>query len=212
MKALSPEDFLKEIKNWVKNNVLLLFGEKGSGKTTICLLISKACKTIFVDTEGGVDPDEIPENTKYYECPKLDDMIRLIDDLAKKPKEYDAIIVDSIGMLIYPSLAGKSLKERSEIFLKRGQVMFALRVLARQHGKLVVLTTQPDYFASGGESLEGAKYLHLAKEIWKCKRVFSNPSRTVIEVETWRSKKAGMGKKLFRIVITDRGVEVYKLF
>ena len=89
--------------------------------------------------------------------------------------------------------------------------MFTLREYAALHKKLIVMTTQPNYFGEeSGTELEGAKYLHLAKEQWISSIVNSNPAMTLISISTYVSRKFGRGKELYRLRITSKGVEVIK--
>ena len=195
------------VSSIVRNNVLLIFGKVGAGKTTFCMELARSVpdkRVLYIDTELGVEEEDLPENVDYIAVPKLSELKKVI----KKAEAYDIIVIDSIGLLIYGSLGGKTLKERSEIFLGRGEIMFKLRVLAKLSEKLVILTTQPDYFEGKGKDLEGAKYLHFAKEIWQFKLTYSNPDKTMIDVYTYRSRKYGKDKKLFRMYISREGVRV----
>ena len=203
----------EEVRQLVGNNILLIFGKPGTGKTTFCIELAKDAlkqgkKVLYVDTEYGVSEDEVPCDMAH--APNLDELDKLIKSPEVK-KEYDVIIVDSVGMLIYPHMSRKGLKERSEMFLQRGAIMFTLREYAALHKKLIVMTTQPNYFGEeSGTELEGAKYLHLAKEQWISSIVNSNPAMTLISISTYVSRKFGRGKELYRLRITSKGVEVIK--
>ena len=46
------------------------------------------------------------------------------------------------------------------------------------------------------------------KEVIRTRLVESGEEKTVVDVETWRSRKYGRGTKLFSVRVTSKGVEI----
>ncbi len=130
-----------------KNIITTIYGPAGSGKTnlaliTLCNVVKKGGKVLFVDTEGGFSASRaeqiLPDFSQYAKQVlflrpfNFDDQkkafSKLQETISQSPDEYSMIIIDSIAML-YRLEVGKTL-----------DVSFVNKELAIQLGLLTEIT------------------------------------------------------------------------
>ncbi len=195
-------------------DLVMLFGETGSGKSTIALKLFEDAQelghnALFIDTEGNLRPNQRPKNYEYVV--RIEDVEKIVKSLKPGCK---LVIVDSIGLPVLGAYASASLKKRGDMLLKMQGIAYMLKSYAINNNCLVVITNQPVSEMSvmdipdeneRRKAIEnrrpfGDKMVYFSKELLRTKLVEATPNRTVMEVDTWRSRKYGRGTKLFRMV------------
>ena len=201
----------------------MIFGETGSGKTSLAIKLLKDCmergiKTLFIDSEGNIRPSERPENYVYLVT--LDEIKEFVSNLIRGGKRYGAIILDSIGLPALGTYASVKLDRKLGIILEMQGIVYMLKGYARKHNCLVLITNQPksEFMMNGSDIKEksiedrrpfGDKVCYFAKEILRTKLISSNEKETYIVVDVWRSRKYGRGTKLLDVRIDGGGVHVH---
>lgn len=195
-------------------DIIELFGESGTCKTTFCMEVIKDAltdkkKVLFIDTEKNIvsQPDGI--NLQYF--PSFNDVYKYISAL---PKGYDLVILDSLGLPILGEFARLGTKERGDILLKAEAIAYYLKKYSYDNKALVLVTNQPtSAFNKGKDAILtpfGDKSIYFFKEVWKTQALSSAPERTACSVSAFRSRRNGRGKRLFTVVVNNDGVEVTK--
>jgi DNA repair protein RadB len=134
----------------------MLYGEAGTGKTTLCLLLAKDMaragkKVIYLDTEGvsmdrlrqvaGPDFDGVAKNILFSAISSFDEQERMVDKaikLAQSTVDVGMVIIDSISM--HYRLTSRE-EDRGERKSLAGQST-KLTNLAREKSIHVVVTSQ----------------------------------------------------------------------
>ena len=162
-------------------SMTLLYGEAGSGKTTICLILAKEVikqgkKVIYIDSEGisidrleqiaGEDFENVVKNLLIFDVVDFDNQERSVEKAIKMIQSdigIGMIIIDSITALYRPT--GKE-DERSERKSLVGQSQ-KLSSVAREKKIPVVVTSQvyTDIETGNFESLVGHALMHNSKSI-----------------------------------------------
>ena len=222
-KEVNLYDFLLHDVLEGEADTVMIFGETGSGKTSLAIKLLKDCmkkgiKTLFIDSEGNIRPSERPENYVYLVT--LDEIKEFIGSLIREGKKYGTIILDSIGLPALGAYASVKLDRKLGMILEMQGIVYMLKGYARKHNCLVLITNQPksEFIMNGSdikEKLEdrrpfGDKVCYFAKEILRTKLISSNEKETVIVVDVWRSRKYGRGTKLLDVRIDGRGVHVFR--
>jgi DNA repair protein RadB len=165
----------------------LIYGEAGTGKTTLCLLLARNVaragrKAIYIDTEGvsmerlrqvcGPDFEAVVKNILFSAISSFDDQERMVDKaikLAHGNLDVGMIIVDSISM--HYRLTSRE-EERGDRRSLAGQST-KLTNLARERGIPVVVTSQvyTDVETGTLEALGGHALLHNSKLIMRVDKV-----------------------------------------
>ncbi|MBI0583377.1 MAG: DNA repair and recombination protein RadB [Methanomassiliicoccus sp.] len=159
----------------------LLYGESGTGKTTLCLLLARDMakagkKVIYIDTEGvsmdrlrqisGPDFETVVKNILFSAISSFDEQERMVDKaikLAQSNVDVGMIIIDSISM--HYRLTSRE-EDRGDRKSLAGQST-KLTNLAREKSMAVVATSQvyTDVDTGTFEALGGHALHHNAKMI-----------------------------------------------
>ena len=178
------------------SSMTLLYGEAGSGKTTVCLILAKEIikqgkKVVYIDSEGlsidrlmqiaGEDFDLVMQNLLVFDVVNFDSQERSIDKAVKMVQSdigVGMIIVDSITSLYRPT--GKE-DERSERKSLVGQSQ-KLSSIAREKKIPVLVTSQvyTDVETGTFESLGGNALMHNSKSIIRFDRAGLGMRRAVL--------------------------------
>lgn len=173
--------------------VTLIYGEAGTGKTNLCLLMSlnmalQGKKVIYIDTEGlsierlrqisGDDFDSVVKRLIVSEVHSFAEQEKTVDKAVKLAEGNDdigLIVVDSISMYYRANSRGDSRKTMV------GQSTALLQV-ARRRGIPVIITSQvfTDVDTGTYEALGGHALHHCAKTILRLDRVGLGRRRAVV--------------------------------
>jgi len=205
---------LEKIVELVGRDTLEIFGPSGSGKTMFCIEVMKEAleqgyKVVFIDAERNINEDPQHENLKYYYRPTLDDILNVARNLPKA----QLYILDSIGFPVVAAYANASMNERGSMLLKCISLTQFLKIATWKHNALAIVTNQP--VSEFGKTLPpeelppfGDKSKFGYKEIVRTWIVKQTPELTEISIKSWRSRKYGRGKELFKMKISEKGVDI----
>jgi DNA repair protein RadB len=196
-----------------------LYGEAGSGKTNMCLVLAyNVClngrKTIYIDTEGvslarlkqisGENFEKIHRNILFFTPYTLEEQEKNVEDsirLVEKNADIGLIVVDS-ATVHYRATFGEDNEVNGRQSLSRQVIM--LLQLARKRDIPVVLTTQVytdsernTFMPIGGHSLN-----HNAKTVVKLERVGQGQRRAIVK----KSRHLPEENKA-EFFLTDKGIE-----
>jgi len=193
------------------------FGEGGSGKTNICLQLTKNVamkgkKTIYIDTEGvsvkrlkqisGEDSEKVMENTLFYKPHTFQEQEKSIKEgcrlAIKENKDFNLLIVDGFTTFYRPLYNSN---EEEKMSSRLGRLLLELMKVARKKDIPVVITTQVYESDDGKKPVGGHVLYHSAKTIVLLEVLSSNMRRAVIEKH--RSKAKG---KNARFKISQTGL------
>ena len=152
----------KEIKNLIGNDVLEVFGDSGTGKSTFVSMIivdalQSNIKDIFIiDTERNFHPQtvfgaQIPfayltsqiPRFNYQYVPSFREIVDNFNNWFPKTSEYKLIVVDSIGAPILSLWSRADLSEKGKVLQQLFDLCYRFKVYAKSHETLVILTNQP---------------------------------------------------------------------
>ncbi|NLI73678.1 MAG: DNA repair and recombination protein RadB [Euryarchaeota archaeon] len=174
----------------------LLYGESGTGKTTLCLLLAVEVarhgkKVIYIDTEGvsmerlkqiaGDDFDAIVKNILFSNICSFDEQERMVEKaikLAQSDIDIGMLVVDSISM--HYRLTSRE-EDRGERRSLAGQSA-KLTNVAREKALPVVVTSQvyTDVETGTFEALGGHALHHNAKIIVRIDKTGTGRRRAVL--------------------------------
>ena len=201
----------------VGHDVLELFGDTGTGKTTFAFALAigalqEGKKVIYIDTERNIDEHLINRlkvlGLEYHYFTSISDVLNFLNN---RPKA-DVYILDSIGMPALRHFAKANAKEKGDMLLKAIAISGLLKDLSRENNALVLITNQPESEFGKGVGVDrapfGDKHVFDIKEIWKTEVVEKAPDKTVTRITAWRSRRFGKGKLLARMEISNEGVKI----
>lgn len=194
------------------NDTLEIFGESGSCKTTFALETAKDAlksgkKVLFIDTERNIVNK--PEGIDLVYFPSF---IEAYNYVLALPRGYGLIILDSVGAPALGEYAKMDMKSRGDVLLKIQNIAYTLKKYTKENNALAIVTNQPvsEFNKSKDAVLTpfGDKSIYFFKEVWSSETLSSTPDRTSCAIKTFRSRAAGRGKRLFKLEVTNAGVEV----
>lgn len=198
--------------------ITLLFGEAGSGKTNLCLQLSRNVvrlgrKVIFIDTEGvslerlrqicGDDFDAIIKDILFSEVFTLDEQeesVKKAVKLAEVNRDIGLIVLDSATTHYRVT---RAVEEREGRHSLTRQIM-KLMEATRKNDIPVVITSQvyTDLERGTYEPLGGHMLSHNAKDILRMEKV--GPNLRLATIVKHRHLQEGLATKF---MLTDKGLE-----
>jgi len=196
------------------NTITEVYGEAGSGKTNLCLQVSRECvasgkKVAYIDTES-VSIERIGQICKGYDYKKMLSNILFFAPTSFEEQEkmiYNAIKVDDVGLIVVDTfnmfyrIKIEDDEEGANRSLNRQ--MTNLQLAARKKDLYVLIAGQvygienDDVKPFAGRGVE-----HMAKTILKLERVSTGRRRATIV----KHRSQPEGKKAF-FNITGKGLE-----
>lgn len=216
---------LERIRSIVGNDLLMVFGDTGSGKSKICYALAKEAvdagqKVIFLDTERNLSSKEVAAlGDAYFYTPVFKEIKGRITKLAPA----DLMVLDSIGLPILIHYSRMNLRDRLHAFLDMATMLGDLKDWTYKHNGLAIVTNQPvSEFMSeqerkrvtrvwgNGDAREpfGGKSRHVAKEIWRTQRISGNLDSTRIIMSAFRSRELASGVIVAEGVINNEGLKL----
>lgn len=203
----------------VENGALTEFyGEAGSGKTNICLQLSRNCakqgrKVVYIDTEGvsierlkqicGSDFENISKNILFFEPYSLDEQDKIIDKVVRlaEGRDIGLVVLDSATMF-YRYLLGNGHDVESLRMLS--QQITKLLGVARKKSVPVVITSQvfTNIEKNEIEPLGGQALKHSAKAIIRLDKLSRGRRKATII-----KHRALSDESYAEFVLTDKGVD-----
>ncbi len=175
--------------------ITLLYGEGGSGKTNICLQMTRNIarsgdKVVYIDTEGvsterlrqmsGEDFETVMENIYFYHPYSFSEQEKNVASglrLAKK-KKAGLIVLDSATMHVRLTIDNENKHEKKSLSPQLSKLM----TFAREEEVPVLLTSQVYTDGATGEyrALGGHALYHAAKTIVRLDRTTPGRRRAVL--------------------------------
>ncbi len=198
-----------------------LFGEGGSGKTNICLQVTRNVvkggqKVIYIDTEGVSmerfqqicgegDHDSISREVLFFQplsSSQLRDSMRSTMKLVEKDLKIGLVVLDSATVFYRMNLgAGRDEESRREV----SQILLDLMNISRKLDIPVLITTQVYSSLGPGDvrPIGGHSLAHNCKVILKIEKVGDRGFRKATVV---KHRSMPTGEEVY-FKLTDRGVE-----
>ncbi len=222
------ELFIELIK---QPDIIEIFGDTGTLKSfmvyqTIQELKDK--KIIYIDTERNILPEQIEQMKKnkidYVYIPSFEELIEFIDELQNK--DYDWLILDSIGLPALGKFAVENLQGKGNILLNIQAILYKLKVYSHKKNCFCLVINQPtsemnktewiNYQPRGWNRVYkfiktdpfGDKGSFFVKEILRTIKIFSNNQKTIVDLVTWRSRKYPDLTTLARITRSNEDLKV----
>ena len=176
--------------------VTLLYGEAGTGKTNLCLLLTRNVaqqgkKVVYLDTEGvsldryrqicGDAFDQVLKSTLFFEVNSFDEQEKMVDKaikLAEGNMDVAMIVVDSITMYYRLTIREEERTERKSLASQSVKLL----AISRKRMIPVVITSQvyTDVEKGTFEALGGHSLHHNAKTIVMLQKLGPGRRRAVV--------------------------------
>lgn len=219
-------------------DLIQIFGETGSGKSTFAVEVGNSAvkdankDVLFIDTERNLSDNERSKDVDYIYIPDWTDIYAYIADkpnmLSSDPfgsnttnsqtlePGYDVVIVDSMGLpalMQYDEYSIVDDADQFKVFQMFQHVSGELKKYAQHNDSLIIATNQPSSkLAEDGDYKPfGDKSQFAFKELWRSYKDSSSNIKTKCTLKAHRSRQAGEGTKLFKMVIDDSGAEISRV-
>lgn len=196
-----------------------LYGEAGSGKTNICLqltrnVVNSGKRVVFIDTEGvsftrleqisGGDFDKVTKGILFFTPYSLEEQEKNVEDavrLCEAKDDIGLIILDS-ATVHYRTTFGEDCEVNGRQSL--GRQLNLLLQISRKRDIPVVVTTQvyTDTKTNSYEPIGGHALRHYAKDIIKLEKIGDGGLRRAI-IMKYRFRPEGLSAEF---IITENGV------
>ncbi len=213
----SSSSLINNIRKYVGNDVLEVFGDTGSGKSKFALEVAREAtaaglKVFYLDSERNLTDEDVEMLGRGY---KYTPVLKEIDDTIRKLPAVDIVIIDSIGFPILTAYARYSMKQKGDALLTMIAMFGDLKQWAYKNNGLVIVVNQPEstFNKEAGHILRpfGDKSQFAAKEIWWLKMVKradkTTDHHTEIHISSFRGRTLGYGDKLYTMNIRTDGIE-----
>lgn len=219
-------------------DLIEVFGPSGSGKSEFSVQVVKSAiedadkNVLFIDTERNIGDQDSISGADYVYVPDWHDIYAYVTRkesmLSDEPfgenttdsdtleDGYDVVVLDSIGfpaLIQYGEYRVADDAEQFKVFNELQVITGRLKKYAQFNNALVIVTNQPKSELSGEDNPKpfGDKSIFGFKEVWKTNKDSSRSTGTECSINSFRSRQAGQGKKLFRLKIDDSGTTVTDL-
>jgi energy-coupling factor transporter ATP-binding protein EcfA2 len=213
------------IRQIVGSDLLMLFGDTGSGKSKIVYAVARemketGAKVIFLDTERNLSTKEVAAlGDAYAYTPVFDEIKERVAKLAPA----DLVVLDSIGLPILIHYSRMNLRDRLYAFLEMATMLGDLKDWTYRHNGLAIVTNQPvsEFMAEeerkrvtrvwgNGDAREpfGGKSKFVAKEIWRTQRISGDVKSTRIILSAFRSRELASGVIIAEGIINNDGLRL----
>lgn len=217
-----PMPSLEKIREIVGNDVLMIFGATGSGKSKIAVELAKEAlnngkKVFFLDSERNLSNRDIKELGNNYRYTPVFNEIKMI--IENKLPKADLYILDSIGFPVLVAFSRLSLKQRGDALLTMISILGTLKERCYRENSIAIVTNQPiselSLMGRGELTKEekdeelkpfGGKTVYSCKEIWRTD-VKKGKDRTIVTLNSWRSREMGYGTTIAEVEISSKGVK-----
>lgn len=205
-----------------KNDLMQIFGNTGTGKTSICTKLAldargKGKTVLYIDTEHNINDDQIAAmqkaGIKYEYIKKFQKLCEYIKGLPSLQK-YGVVIIDSIGAPALAAFCKSDMRGKGTILQNLISASDNLKDYATDNNSLVVAINQPESSMNKGEDaiLEpfGEKSRYYYKEILKTNyaRNGRKTGKTTLVLRAHRSRCMGIDTDICTMEITSNGMKV----
>lgn len=207
---------LDTFKQIVGNDVAMLFGDTGSGKTRICHslaleTIGNAGRVIYLDTERNLSGKQLEGlGPAYFYTPVFEEIKQRIRSLPPA----DLAVIDSVGMPILIQYSRMNMRDRLYAFLEMASMLGELKDWTYRNKALAVVTNQPvSEFEPDPKKADeprdpfGGKSKFVAKEIWQTSMVSRDRKATRLLLTAFRSRELAFGTVIAELAVTDEGLQ-----
>jgi len=204
---------LQKIKEIVGSDLLQIFGDTGTGKSSFVWWLSREAmkqgkKVYFLDTERNLSWKQYKElGDSYHYTPIISEIIERVNKLPK----VDLVVVDSIGLPILVRWARLSMRQKGDALLDLINILGSLKEWAYRNEGLVVVTNQPESEFGKEADYErrpfGDKGQFACKEVWRADKTYQDSSSTRCIITAFRSRELPKGREILSIYISPLGVE-----
>ncbi len=194
-------------------DIIELFGDTGSLKSFLTWQMLKELakdkkKCVYIDTERNITPHEVEEMKKlsidYIYLPSFEELIEYIGSLEEK--DYDWLVLDSIGLPALGKFAVENLQGKGNILLNIQAILYKLKIYSKNTNCYCFVINQPTSEMNKTEWITyqpkgwnrqykfiktdpfGDKGSYFVKEILRTIKIFSNNQKTIVDIVAWRSR------------------------
>jgi len=230
---LKPETSYDKLMKLAEAHLVEIYGAYGTGKSRLMHHIAVEAqnagkRVLFIDTEGGLLDEHVRQLQNYwYVGDSLEALRDAVSQAKKRRKEYDLLIVDSVGHPVYvnyvelETMRDKLTAYQELALIFRDMVRFARGEKGKDLGErraLAAATNHPvSEFARVAKDLPPEEPLNpFGGQIHRVPKVIlrSEPAELTVKKSVFKLlsfKLRGLPKNLevARFTIDDEGVKIY---